>query len=443
MSTVYVENSNNKSSLEDIMYCNDVTLGFSSKTFGASNLFRFSRTYQFLAQVIMELKIVQDGIILSDYFAYSAIDQIRWTVGGTELLSINGKQALNLVLEQCETQAKKEALLRNAGRRQYTTTGVGGQDLQTNTAIVNASDDLHFYACIPCPWSSLSKMNAVKPFPLHMLSEPIELQIVFKQGAEFCTDITAFSEANLHFRYGKLGSPEQLKKEIYRWPFNSHFSHEFTLASGATSIDLTGFRKGEVSQLLFHYVPNNSAVTKVDNDGVPAKRFFDGIEVNNLALTFNGQKIWSAPNKEQRMWSLIDGIDSGGYHNKMRIAIVNSQDNVPVMGGEATGTTIVEGIASKGTGVDGVATGVANENLNGRFVYYRIPIAEILAEYQRQGHYLGADFTKQSIQLTFDAPKSRVAAVTAVPVNVPTKLYMTYSYRALYQTDGESALLVF
>ena len=49
----------------------------------------------------------------------------------------------------------------------------------------------------------------------------------------------------------------------------------------------------------------------------------------------------------------------------------------------------------------------------------------------------------KSIQLTFDAPKARNTVVAALPTNVPTKLYMTYTYRAIYQFDGDSALLVY
>lgn len=444
ISTVYVENSNNKSSLEDISYVNDVTLGFSSKNFGSQNLFRFSRTYQFISQIVMELKIENPAVKLSDYFAYSAVDQIRFSVGGTELLSINGNNMLNIVLEQCETLEKKEALLNASGRREFSTTGATQHDIQTNTAISNGQDENYYYALIPCPWSSLSQMNKINPLPLHLLSEPVELQIIFKKGSEFCTGITEFSEANLHFRYGKLGNTEQLKSQVYRYPFHSHFSHEKNVASGGTSVDLQGFRKGEVEQLLFHFVPNIPTALGIDNDGVISKRFFDGIEVTNLKLKFNGQTIWQMPNKEHRIWNLIDGISSECRHNKRRWVIKSATANAVVAGLKASENIIVEGIAAKNVGIDGKATIISsNENLQGRFVYYRIPISEIRSELQKQGHYIGADFTKQSLQLTFDAPKSRNELEAKVPANVPTKLYITYTYRAMWQLDGESALLVY
>lgn len=466
MSTVYVENSNNTSSLEDIMYANDVTLGFSSRNFGSQNLFRFSRTYQFLAQIVIELELDQAAIPFSDYISYSALEQIRFSIGGTELLSINGKQMLNIVLEQCETQEKKEALLDASGRREFTTSGTAGNnanyniDVQTNIAI---GADKKYYAIIPCPWSSLSKMNKIKPLPLHMLSEPIELQIVFKKGSEFCGGVTSFKKANLHFRYGKLGNQEQLKNQVYRWPFHSHFSHEYTLSSGQNSVDLNGFRKGEVTQLLFHFVPNGP--TTSDDAGITDKRYFDGKEVSNLKLTFNGQVIWEMPGEEHRIWNLIDGIGYECRHNKRRLIMKSSNTgdansvNKPVAGmgyrhtgGQRSSAVVFDGDFVNNLGLKDVAAD-ANNTLTaqsrnritkGRYVYYRIPISEVIAECQKQGHYIGADFTKQSIKLEFN-PLQAYNGVSnvSVPANVSGKLYVTYTYRAIYQFDGESALLVF
>jgi len=447
ISTVYVENSNNDSSLEDIMYTNDVTQGFTSTAWGSQNLFKFSRTYQFLAQIIMELELAPNvDIPLSDYIAYSAIDRIRWSISGTELLSISGNQLLYLALEQCETQEKKEALLNAAGRRYFTTNGTANLDIQTNVALPLTTRENKFYALIPCPWSSLSKMNAIKPFPLHMLSGNIELQIIFKRRAEFLggASSTNAQAANLHFRYGKLGNPEMIKNQVYRYPFHSHFSHDYSIEAGGKSKTLEGFRKGEVEQLILAFVPDVGAGgVGTDSAGLQAGRHFDGVEVQNLNLLFNGQTIWSMPGNESRIWNLIDGIGPK-RHNKRRWAIINSAVNVPVVGGEVASHVLVEGMQTTGDAANGVAAGSFNEDLNGRYIYYVIPIAEITAEYQKQGHYLGADFSRQTLQLTFDPIKARNSPNGKLAdANIPIKLYATYTYRALYQFTGDSALLVY
>ena len=104
MSTVYVENSNNKSTLEDIMYVNDVELGFQNGNFGGLSIFRFSRNYQFLGPVMARFDITysdDDGhLVKEDYLAYNLIRRIRWTVGGTELLSIDGENLVDIVMQQ-------------------------------------------------------------------------------------------------------------------------------------------------------------------------------------------------------------------------------------------------------------------------------------------------------------------------------------------------------
>ena len=136
------------------------------------------------------------------YWAYSAIKSINWTVGSTTVLSINGPQLLHLVLEQCETLEKREQLLNLAGRREYD----GSATLtEANVASSAATSDQKFYAVLPLPWSSISSTNKLKPFPVHLMDQPIEMQIIFRAKDEICTAaaplIAGFNHAQLHFRY--------------------------------------------------------------------------------------------------------------------------------------------------------------------------------------------------------------------------------------------------
>lgn len=453
ISTVYVENSNNTSSLEDVSYVNDIVKGFSSTAFSSTNMFKFSRTHQLLSQIVIELKLAGTAVPKSDYIAYSAIKHIRYSIGGTEPLTLKNPQLLNLVLEQCETQAKKEALLDISGRRNFLSDGSTNtvdlctQDVQTNVSLVTEQT---FYAILPLPWSSLSCENPIKPFPLHFLNEPLELEVAFKSADEFCGGVTSFVTANMHFRYAKFGNPEMMKKSVYRWPFNNHFMVNKPIPAGSTSLDLTGFRKGELTQILLHCVCNG--FTKSTDAGLTDKRYFDGQPLNNLKLTFNGQTIWSAPNKEMAMWQLIDGKSYEGRHNKRRLIIhgtSSASKNEVVQGaGNDTSSALMSTYVVYGDSTDlqsnKVNEGAShNEILEGQHIYYRIPISEIIAERQKQGHFIGADFSKQSLTLTYDPPQAYDnAKLKRVKVDKSAEIFLTYTYRSMYQFDNSEVLLV-
>lgn len=434
MSTVYVENSNNISSLEDIMYVNDVTLGFSNPNFGGNSIFRFSRTNQFLSHIIVRFKIQYVGdsstIALSnannnDFVAYNILRRVRWSVGNTELLSIDGENLVDIVMQQCESHMKKAKVLKYAGVKVNKPLADGNANSLAGPLTVE------YEALIPCPWSSLCAINRIKPLPLHMLSEPVELQIELRDKTDVFTEGTdagasvSLSAANLTYTYGKLGNPEQLKNQIYRWPFTSIFSHKFTIPNTAigtkVSIDLNGFRKGEVKEIQFH--------------AVTAGGIYDGLEIRDIRLLFNGQEIWRGTGASE-LWDLVYNNEPSIYGYR-EIADVNATQHIRTKnqlqsGVNAAGNLLAQQLSTandRHVRFVGVLGG-ENSGFEEKY-YYNIPIAEILDRYQKQGHYLSADFTKQTVQLEMDG----LGAVGT--------LYVAYYYQGLYQFDGESALLVY
>lgn len=431
VSTVYVENSNNKSTLEDIMYVNDVELGFQNAAYGGNSIFRFPRTYQFIGPVLARFTIAYSDndshLVKEDYIAYNLIRRIRWTVGGTELLSIDGENLVDIVLQQCESHMKKAKVLECAGQVQTIT---GANQLKNKTIT---------YEClIPCPWSSLKAkcMNTIRPFPLHMLSEPVELQIELRQQTDVfgvgAGGTIGINGAQLLFSYGKLGSMEQMKNQVYRWPFTSVFSHRFNIDNKTTdetvTVDLNGFRKGEVKEIQLHGITNTQNT---------AKQIYSGQKLNDIQLLFNGQVIWQSNNTSQ-LWDLVYNREPS-VHGYRRLQQLAKKDGdqwekwYPVHKNQTvahTGTVSTD--ALENTEVVNVY-GFSNRAGYQEKYYYNIPIAECLDSVKKspQGHVLGADFTKQTIQLRFKG------------LGEAGKLFVGYYYNAMYQLDGESALLVF
>lgn len=416
VSTIYVENSNNLSTLEDIQWCNDIEMSFPQQLLGAVNTFRFPRTYQFLGPIVFSFQVAWsaqvDNAIKEDFFAYNVIKRIRWTVGGTETLTVEGQSLLPLILDQCETEEKKAELLDAAG------TAI------TGTAINNLTS--HYAAVIPCPWSSIGArgFNCIKPLPLHMLSEPVELQVELRSRAEVLLEPTAaavISNLKLRFYYGKIGNPEQLKNVVYKWPFTSIFSHNFVVPNQAvSSIDLNAFRRAELRQLRFHVVLDANLTT--------ANSLFNtGEKLRNIQLKFNGQIIWSQENDTDQIWDLI----------------MNRQPSkLPYRKLYKLGVAAVDGVHHKGqiTGLrsalnandDIVYRGyVSNVQKYKEKYYYNIPLGEILDKYVKQGHNIGVDVSKQVLTLSFNG------------LGAAATLFISYVYSAMYQFDGEMATLVY
>lgn len=455
VSTVYVENSNNKSSLEDVMCANDVVLTFQNQRFGSNSQFRFPRTYQMLGPVICNFKVKYAGTgggtignncgVLSDYIAHSMIEEYYWTVGGTELLRVKGEHIVPIQLDRCESEMKKRKVLEYSGTRLKRTTD----------GYLSGNKIINYQCLLELPWSTIATKNLYsrKYFPIHQLSEALELSVVLRPKNQVFQDgtggdaLVSLEQATLNFEYQKFGNPEMMKNQVYRFPFTYYDCRRFPISKSAgqqnLTVDLTGFRKGEVKQIQYHLV-NQANIGKADKNLI-----YDGELTRDAILRFNGQIIWRA-NGSDNMWDLIYS-DQPSVHGKKEISITagvntfilhkdqNKAEAAPLAGQQIANQI---GATHKALIVDGYAGDVQVTNQkgvndgHGLKYYYTIPIAQILDKYQRQGHVLGGEFTKNQISLEFNLQRVNDQVETY-------NLYATYYYQCLYQNDGESSLLIF
>lgn len=452
VSTVYVENSNNKSTLEDVMCANDVTLTFQNQRFGSNSQFSFSRSYQFLGPIICNFEVKYAGAgdatllnncgVLSDYIAHAMIAEYYFTVGGTELLRIRGPHLVPIQLERVESEMKKRKILECSGVRQART---------VNGYLSN--DKIIKYQCLlELPWSTIAtkKLDSRKYFPLHQLSEALELSIVLRPKNEVFQDkadssAVTLESASINFEYQKIGNPEMLKQSIYRFPFTFPDCRNIpvTYKNGEKVIaDLTGFRKGEVNMIQFHVI--NESVQKVAaTDTNIAKNFiYDGNKLKNVVLRFNGQIIWRS-NGSDDLWDLVYS-DQPAVHGMKKLAstgdiatkfILHKDQDLNFSTAPTAGQQVTNQLAVEKYIVNYGYCGVSPDGHAEKY-YYNIPIAQILDKYKKHGHVLGADFTKNQVQLEFDFARPQTN-------DSNLRIYATYYYQCMYQNDGESSLLVF
>lgn len=439
-STIYVENSNNLSSLEDVQYVNDIQMSFpgGAVNFGSLYSFRFPRTYQFLGACFIQFEIGCDAITsLSDYTAYSFIQEIKFTVGGTELLRVGGNSLVPLVLDQCETEEKKTRLLELAG--------MGGTDITDTTA---GFSKRIISAFLPLPWSDIGAkcFDSIRPFPLHLLDEPVEMQLILRNESEVKvgTSLT-IAAGRLCFQYAKIANPGMLKNSVYKYPFVSQFTHEYSLpvvgvtVAAQRSIDLLSFRKGELRELKVHLYDASTATTTIQTR-------YAGLAMNNIELLFNGQKIWSSLNGVDGMWDLIYNKNPTMFAKKKLVVkapagggnqsllcnreVLDADSSVSLKPNVVLATQRQYMLDIYPNLGDAANANTANSQLL-RGYYYTIPLAEILSKYVKQGHVIGTDASKQALQLRFTSE------------NLASTLVVTHCYSAMYHFDGSAAALVF
>lgn len=365
LSTVYVEAANNMKQLESVMYSNELELGFPANTFGSTSTFRISNFHKLLSHIIVKfaysVPITANATCdsLNDYHAYSLIDNIKYTLAGSEMQIISGVSLLQMALDGCETQDKKAKLLAISKPR------------TTNHNLGQAAFEFSGYALIPLPWSQM-KANNKMPLPLHMASEPLELTITLKPknqvisfggNAAAAADalLTQLSTAKLLFEYGKLADAMAYKNpssDGYKYPMKVAHSHRYQAPSngGRVEVDLVGFRQAELLEIKFCVINQNVANSSNAGD-----------EVKNIELNFNGQTIYKAEGESQELWHI-------------------TKDQTPHDFPTAAGT--------------------------GKC--YTIPLSEILVKQQDVKYYSGIDVSKQTLKLSFSYANAAIVNMTYV-----------------------------
>jgi hypothetical protein len=430
ISTVYANNDNILKPLELIAYNNDVTMSFPSKDFGSTSTFMFSRSYQFLKNicVVFEVNITRADTdeLYEDYLAYNFIKEIRYKIGGIENFVINTSSFMHIAMAQCENQEKKDKLLDLAGYSML------------STATKGYSGKTKFVAMLPLPWCSLQtkKFNHQDsyPLPLHMLNDPVELNITLRNKSEIAKLTSSanltIENAYLTFEYGVIASPNQLKNTVYKWPFINNFSYTYNISDNKAeqTINLNSFRKSELRGLSFHYVPK-----------ILENHIYSGRKLSDIELLFNGQKIWSAPRNE--IYELIYGKSCNNLGRKKIVKAAAKADTFiykTKSGDDLIDPDAVTDLSTVAEDGDllvfrGEILSKTDTNIGGKYsdkLYYYIPLSEI--KDFSQNFVLGMDANKQSMQLKFIRPD----------VVSGGRLYVTYHYSNIYQFDGDSAILI-
>ena len=241
-------------------------------------------------------------------WGYSLIRTISVRYGGSSQYFWTGAQMLVQNLLDCENDSKKQAML-ELGGLQATGSALSGAEV---------------YLYINLPHNSPRAEGKPLPFPSDLLTQPIVVTIELNSIASVFGYITgqstgaptalAAAEIQVNQEYlvdsaDLLARREDMNVQAATVPLKYFAQQEVLvrgLAAGSQSIVLTGFRAGEVRDILLWAEP--VVASSVGSAG----QLFWG-DLSNVVLTYNGEIFFTSNGGVAQMWNLIEDKKLPGF----------------------------------------------------------------------------------------------------------------------------------
>jgi len=245
------------------------------------------------------------GCALTEGWGYSLIRQVSVRYGSSAQYFFTGDQMLLQALHDCENGSKRDQLLALGGNP------VSGAALEGAQA----------YVYLKLPHNSPRAQGKPLPFPSDCLVQPIVITVELRKLADIANTVPGTGQlANLN-NLSLAEATLQVKAEMMedsadllarRVDLNTH-AYTFPLMyfpqqqvdirapnGGAQSVNLTGFRAGEVQKILLWLTKDSD----VAGSGVYQPWNFQPI--TNIQLTYNGEVFFRSDALSSQIWSIVE-----------------------------------------------------------------------------------------------------------------------------------------
>jgi hypothetical protein len=339
------------------------------------------------------------GAALPQGWGYSLINRLSVRYGSSAQYFWTGPQMWNQIAYECESRQKAEDML-NLGGQFLATTAMGG-------AVA--------YVYIKLPHNSPRAQGKPLPFASDLLVQPIVLTIELNSlqsvainqtgSGAVGTVPTALASAQMQVKQEMLtDSSDQLARRVdmntnaYTFVCPHFAQQEVTVQVASTasslnqSINLSGFRAGEVKSILLWLTPTaNSTV------GNGAYLPLTWQLMNNVQLTYNGEIFARFDSGSSQLWNAVENE---------KVCALN--------------------VISPNTGSAGSTTALS--------YYIEAPFAQVNMPYDRESKFLhGKPILNAVVNLTFDVPALSTSYI----------LHAQYLYNASLLCSRGSAEYIF
>lgn len=320
---VYYSALNTTVSLSEVTYNQGrLAVSLSQTQFGAQSQVIVPNS-SLLSTVYLHLELpdVVTNQTLCRGWGYAAIDNISYLFGSSNVsqITLGGQSIWQTIAGQCETEEKRSEILRLAGEEVIAPT-IGGPTQYADLIL-------------PLPWSSANGLNAKLPFDTGILSNPITIQITFRQANAIYGGTGArpagFGAATMYFRQGDLANKSQSLRSImmrrpelmYAYPFihKQSFSPSAITGSAApnptVSVPLLAFINADLVAITVGVIQTSRLSSPTSTSDSPSPFAYDNI--TNVSLEFNGLLMYTAPGRSNRLYSIDSQVGSSKVLNSV------------------------------------------------------------------------------------------------------------------------------
>jgi hypothetical protein len=306
---------------------NRFTVALNSKSAGSTSVVNFNPD-QGMSDIVLTLQLpVADSTNtytnagVDAGWGYRAIKQLGIRIGGSSLYYWSGRQLAVEIMDACEDSVKRDALFGLGGR--------ASDDCATDYAAATADNVANrtAYVYIKCPWNSPSQQEKPVPLPTDLLTQPIQLLVelapmseVFSSAGGTVSGLpTGYETAEMCFRQIHmqdasmlLARRENMNEKAYSLPLKYFSQTAFQAPVPAVAdngqpiqINLTGFRSGQIDDMLLFLVKNT------DLAGGHGLLFQP---MSNVRVLVNGLVYYDSRVGSSDIWSLVDRKTTASFN---------------------------------------------------------------------------------------------------------------------------------
>jgi len=310
--TFYYGETNSEKQAYPCVVNNKFVQQFQNLTGGTSQ-FTIS-PYQGVSDVVVALTLPSStdftGYSLPQGWGYSMINRVSVRYGSSAQYFFTGSQMYLQNLYDCEDAVKRDQMA-----------ALGG-----NALIGTAAAGATAYLYINLPHNSPRADGKPLPFPSDLLVQPIIVTIelnppssvfVVTTGstptalANFALDSASFQvkQEMMADSADLLARREDMNTHAYTFPLKYFPQQETTIqlqsSAAAQNVNLTGFRAGEVRNILLWLTKGDASAANGPLDWLP---------ISNVLLTYNGEIFFRSDKNSSQLWNLIGDTKSAGVN---------------------------------------------------------------------------------------------------------------------------------
>jgi hypothetical protein len=257
-----------------------------------------------LVQITLTKPTTTTNVALSAGWGYALINRLSYRIGGSSQFFLTGGQVLNNALRNCPDGTARDAMITLGGPACAPGDWTNGNNLIA-------------YVWLALPFAHPSAVSKMPPLPSDTLTQQIMIQLETLNISQVVTNnggsLTGLAVTSGAFYVSQVQLSNQgdsISRRMNMTENSLNYPLEFTqqefavslgsLASGAsTTTSLTGFRSGEVKEIICWLT--------CDVDTTTVNNLNKWYAPSSLTVTYAGDQYARYDNSMSRLWNLING----------------------------------------------------------------------------------------------------------------------------------------